>query len=54
MFNQFDSFFKEHEIISQLSVLGTLWKNRVVERRSQTLINIMRSIISFSSLPISF
>ena len=54
MSTQFDSFLKEHRIISQLSALRTPQQNRVVERRNQTLMDIVRSMVSFSSLPVSF
>ena len=54
MSNEFDSFLKEHGIISQLTTPGTLQQNGVVERRNRTLLNMVRSMISFSTLPTSF
>ena len=48
------SFLKEHEVLSQLSALGTPQQNGVAERRNQTLLDMVRSMMSFSILPLSF
>ena len=39
---------------SQFSALGTPQQNGVVERRNQTLLDMVRSMISLSTLPLSF
>ena len=41
-------------IVSQLSAPGTPHQNGVVERRNRTLLDMVRSMLSYSSLPISF
>ena len=52
--SRFDYFLRKYGIISHLCALGTPLQNRVYERRNQTLIDTLRSIIGFSSLPIFF
>ena len=54
MSTQFDSFVKEHGIISQLSALRTPQQNEVAKRRNRTLMDMVRSMMSFSSFPVSF
>ncbi|RVW12616.1 Retrovirus-related Pol polyprotein from transposon TNT 1-94 [Vitis vinifera] len=54
MSNEFDSFLKKHRIISQLTAPGTPQQNEVAERRNRTLLDMMRSMMSFSTLPTSF
>ena len=54
MFIEFVSFLKEHEILSQLSALGTPQKNGLVERINQTLLDIVRSMMSLFTLPLFF
>ena len=44
----------EHEIISQLTVPGTPEQNGVAERRNRTFLDMVRSILSYSTQPISF
>ena len=44
----------EHGILSQLIAFGTLQQNGVVERRNRTLLDMVRSMMSYSSLSISF
>ena len=44
----------EHGILSQLTAPGTPQKNGVAERRNRTLLDMVRSMMSYSSLPISF
>ena len=51
--SRFDSIFREHEIIFQLSAPRTPLQNRVMEIRNQTLMNIVRLMMCFSSLPTS-
>ncbi|KAH9743690.1 hypothetical protein KPL70_003387 [Citrus sinensis] len=50
----FKEYLVENEIISQLTAPGTPQQNGVAERRNRTLLDMMRSILSYSSLPISF
>ena len=50
---EFIYILKEHGILSQLIALGTSQQNRVAERRNQTLLDMVRSMISFSTLPSS-
>ena len=54
MLHKFDSFMKEHEIISQLSASRTPQQNEVKERRDRTIIDMVRYMMSFSTLPTSF
>ena len=51
---EFVSFLKEHGILSQFSALGTPQQNGVAERRNQTLLDMVRSMMSLSILPLSF
>ena len=51
---EFVSFLKEHGILSQFSALGTPQQNGVAERRTQTLLDMVRSMMSLSTLPLSF
>ena len=44
----------EHGILSQLTVPRTPQQNSVVERRNLMLLDIVRSMFSYSSLPYSF
>ena len=53
-----DTEFKDnllkHGILSQLTTPGTPQQNGVVERRNRTLLDMVRSMMSYSSLPIPF
>ena len=51
---EFISFLKEHEILSQLSAPGNSQQNGVVERINRTLLDMVRSMINLSKLPLSF
>ena len=51
---EFVYFPKEHEILSQLSSQGTPQQIGEAKRRNQTLLDMVRSMVSFSTLPISF
>ena len=51
---EFVSFLKEHGILSQFSALGTPQQNGVAERSTQTLLDMVRSMMSLSTLPLSF
>ena len=44
----------EHGNLSQLTAPGTPQQNGVAERRNMTLLDMVRSMMSYSSLPISF
>ena len=51
---EFKSYLTQEGIISQLSAPGTPQQNGVAERRNRTLQDRVRSMLSYSSLPISF
>ncbi|KAH9671402.1 Integrase catalytic domain-containing protein [Citrus sinensis] len=50
----FKEYLVENGIISQLTAPGTPQQNGVTERRNRTLLDIVRSMLSYSSLPIFF
>ena len=50
----FEEFLVEHGIVSQLTAPGTPQQNGVEERRNRTLLDMMRSMFSYSLLPSSF
>ncbi|KAK8499447.1 hypothetical protein V6N12_012501 [Hibiscus sabdariffa] len=52
--HEFDELLKECGIVSQLTPPGTPQWNRVSERRNRTLLDMVRSMMSHSDLPISF
>ena len=54
MSGEFDDFLKEEGIASQLTAPGTPQQNRVSERRNRTIMEMVRSMMSYSSLPPSF
>ena len=47
MSGEFDYFLKKHEIISQLSALRTPQQNEMSKRRNETLMDMVRFIMSF-------
>ena len=51
---EFGSYLKEHGIVSQFTPPGTPQWNGVSERRNRTLLDMVRSMMSQASLPISF
>ncbi|KAL0290850.1 UNVERIFIED_CONTAM: Retrovirus-related Pol polyprotein from transposon TNT 1-94 [Sesamum calycinum] len=51
---EFIDYLKENGILSQWTPLGTSQLNGVAERRNQTLLDIVRSMMSFTKLPLSF
>ena len=51
---EFKSYLTQEGIVSQLSAPGTPQQNGVAERRNRTLQDMVRSMLSYSSLPISF
>ena len=52
--NEFEDYLLEHGIVSQLTAPGTPQQNGVAERRNRTLLDMVRSMMSYSSLPPSF
>ena len=51
---EFKFYLTQEGIVSQLSAPGTPQQNVVAERRNRTLLDMVRSMLSYSSLPISF
>ena len=51
---EFKDHLLEHGILSQLTAPGTPQQNGVAERRNRMLLDMIRSMMSYSSLPISF
>ncbi|KAL0378621.1 UNVERIFIED_CONTAM: Retrovirus-related Pol polyprotein from transposon RE2 [Sesamum radiatum] len=51
---EFIDYLKENEIFSHWTPPGTLQLNGVTERRNRTLLDMVRSIMSFKKLPPSF
>ena len=47
-------YLTKNGIVSQLTALGTPQQNGVAERRNRTLLDMVRSMMSYSTLPISF
>ena len=50
----FKDYLTENGIISQFTALGTPQQNGVAERWNRTLLDMVRSMLSYSTLPISF
>ena len=51
---EFQQYLIDNGIISQFSAPGTPQQNGVAERRNRTLLNMVRSMLSYSTLPVSF
>ncbi|KAL0405844.1 UNVERIFIED_CONTAM: hypothetical protein Slati_3898300 [Sesamum latifolium] len=51
---EFIDYLKENGIISQWTPPGTPQLNGVAERRNQTLLDMVRSMMNFTELPLSF
>ena len=51
---EFTDHLIENGILSQLSTPSDPQQNSVAERRNRTLLDMVRSMISYSSLPVSF
>ena len=51
---EFKDHLIEHGIVSQLTALGTPQQNGVAERRNRTMLDMVRSMMSYSSFPLSF
>ena len=54
MVYELKNYLIENGILSQLAAPGTPQQNGVVERRNRTLLDMMKSMFSYSSLLISF
>ena len=54
LFGEFKFYLTQKGIVSQLSAPGTPQQNGVAERRNRTLLDMVRLMLSYSSLPISF
>ena len=52
--SEFQQYLIDNGIISQFFALGTPQQNGVAERRNRTLLNMVRSMLSYSMLPVSF
>jgi transposase InsO family protein len=49
----FVRFLQENDIVAQYSMLSDPQQNGVAERRNRTLMDMVRSMLSYSTLPIS-
>ena len=54
LLRNFKDYLIQNEIVSQLTTLGTPQQNDVAERRNKTLLEMVRSMMSYSTLPVSF
>ena len=54
LLGDFKDYLTQNGIVSQLTARGTPQKNGVVERRNRTLLEMVKSIMSYSTLPVSF
>ena len=54
LLGEFEDHLREEGILSQLTAPGTTQQNDVSERRKRTLLDMVRSMMSYSSLPDSF
>ena len=54
LLGDFKDYLTENWIVSQLTAPRTPQQNGVLERRNMTLLDIVRSMLSFSTLSISF
>ena len=53
LLGDFKDYLTENRIVSQLTVPRTPQQNGVAERRNRTLLDMVRSMMSYSTLPIS-
>ena len=51
---EFRQFLEDHGITSQLATPGQPQQNGVAERRNRTLLEMVTSMMSYTSLPVSF
>ena len=54
LYGEFKFYLTQEGIVSQLSAPRTPQQNGVAKRRNRTLLDMVRSMLSYSSLPISF
>ena len=54
LLGDFKDYLTENGTVSQLTAPGTPQQNGVAERRNMTLLDMVRSMLSYSTLPISF
>ena len=54
LLRDFKDYLTQNEIVSQLTSSGTPQQNGVAKRRNRTLLEMVRSMKSYSTLPISF
>ena len=54
LLRDFKDYLTKNGIVSQLTAPGTAQQNGVAERRNRTLLDMVKSMLSYSTLPISF
>ena len=54
LLGEFRQFLEDHGITSQMSAPGQPQQNGVAERRNRTLLDMVRSMMSYGSLPSNF
>ena len=54
LLGDFKDYITENGIVSQLTALGTPQQNGVAEKRNRTLLEMVRSMMSYSTISISF
>ena len=54
LLGDFKDYLTQNGIVSQWTALGTPQQNGVVESRNRTLLKMVRSMMSYSTLPVSF
>ena len=54
LLGDFKDYLTQNGIVSQLTARGTPQQNGVVERRNRTLLEMVKSIMSYSTFPVSF
>ena len=54
LLRDFKDYLTKNGIVSQLTAPGTPQQNGVAERRNRTLLDMVKSMLSYLTLPISF
>ena len=54
LLGDFKTYLTQNEIVSQLTAPGTPQQNGAAERKNITLLEMVKSMISYSTLPIPF
>ena len=54
LLRDFKDYLTQNEIVPQLTAPGTPQQNGAAERRNRTLLEMVRSMMSYSTLPVSF